>query len=321
MRPRKAISRKWALACLCLLSFALVLLPPEWARWPGNLLRPVLMPLAQPGSSLAHRLRGQIDEVFAEKGPDPRVAAMTSQVLYMQQLLQQQRRSIENLSKYRSLLEGFSCKLIEARVVADEPLPLRNRGLVNAGSAGGARPQDLVTTRHMMHDYPKSLPAELQLAVLGQSFVVGRLISCAPYSATLQLVTDRNFRMPVRVYRLIQPGQQRTVLQSGPSGAPQRRQLRNDGQTPVVVGQPLEMQAQGDGRLLLLPHVPEEYLLQEGDLVKTAATDFLPVDLALGVVSEVEPEKDAIHFCRAKVRPLADLDALRDVIIVLPGRD
>lgn len=319
MRPQRTISKKWVLTGLCLGSFALVLLPQDISRWPNRLLRPVVMLAAGPGKNLAERLRGQFEAAVSPKETDPQIPALISQAAYLRQTIENQQKSIEGLTKHRAVLGGFPCRLIEGRIVAGESIPLRNRGLVNVGKTKGAQVGDLATTRHILHDMDVGLDNP-QLAVLGQSFVVGRLLDCSAYNATLQLVTDRNFKVPARVYRIVQPGQQREVLMQGPAGTPAKKTVRNDTQKPDVVGQPLDVQAEGDGSQIVVRHVPGEYGLQPGDMLKTGPSDFLPVDLAIGTVKRVEREKDSAHFTVAYVEPLADLAGLDEVFIVLPYR-
>ena len=314
MRSRDWITRKTILLALCLTSVVLMLIGQP-ARGLGRLAQAVLSPLGQAGHGVVVHLRTRAGELLGGPRDDPRVLLLSQQVLAMQQLLDQQHRLIQDLEQWREPLRGFPCRLIDARVVGAEGLPLYQRLKLQAQ----AKPVDgcLATVRPLVHDMEVALPEKL--AVLGQHRVVGRVINCGGHSATLQLVTDRRFQMPGRLWRVIEPGQERRLMATGPGGGPAPRVVRHDGRAGImIVGEPIPVQVEGDGRQIVLHNVPGGSGVRPGDLLTTGEGELLPAGLTIGRVVRVEPEKQSPHFVLVAVEPLADLARLDEVLIVAP---
>ena len=211
MRPLKRISKKTVLAGLVLVSVVLTLLPARWSRWIGHTVRPLLAPLGQAGMYLTTHVRSRVDELTAQPAPgeDAELAVFLAAV---ERHIADQQAKIQQLQQWRSILGEFPCKLIDARVVGVEGLPLRDRRMLDAGSADGVAPGDLATTRRLLHPFQVALPRHL--TVLGRNYVVGRIADSGAHTATLELVTDPAFRMPANLWRMVAPGEERVIYGS-----------------------------------------------------------------------------------------------------------
>ena len=319
MRLRAKPSKGWVLGGLCLLSAALMVLPGS--RWLARAARPVLVPLSALGMNVPVSVWTRMDEIAGRDRarPDRRVAELRRLLLAQQEVIDRQRRRMEVLSGWRSKLKGFKCRLIEASVIGAEAVPLQDRRLLDAGSSRKVAPGDLVTTRRLVHERDIALPEGL--LVLGRNYLVGRVVDCAAFSATLQLVTDRSFEMPALLWRLVGPGQQRTIYTQGPNGARRKVVVRHDGRGPAMhaVGEPILVKAQGNGRWVVLRDVPAEYGVRRGDLLTSAGSlQFIPFGLRIGQVVRTERSKREPHFVTVYVEPFADLGRLSDVYIIQP---
>ena len=314
--------KKWVLIGLCLFSAALMSPPAGRVRsLCRQAARGALVPAGMLGTYVTVHLRTRLDEMTAPASPsdDEKVNALRGRILLMHQMIEHQRRQIQTLAKWNKTLEGFRCRLLPARVIAAESLPLRNRRLVGAGNRSGVGPGDLVTTRMVLHESASNLGDKL--TVLGRNYVVGCISDSAAGSATLRLVTDPHFKMPAQLWRLVEPDRERAIYSATPAGGMEKRAFRHSGRTsgPEPVGKPVPVEAVGNGREVVLKHVPANHGMRAGDILTSdGSTGLLPLGLTVGRVSRVERDKNDAHFVTVFVEPLADLHRLRDVYIVLP---
>jgi len=312
------------LAGLCLLSVLLMLI--QQSRGLRPLVRPVLAPFWHALIIVPVSFRQRLDEMTGSGSPrrDDRTAELEHLIQAQQQMIRSQQGTIESLTGWRSnrLMRGFRCKLIEARVLAGEPISLRDRRLLDAGRDQGVAAGQVVITRRLLHDLDVALPPKL--VVLGRNYVVGRITECAGFSATLQLVTDRGFEMPAALWRSVGSGQRRTLYVKLPDGRRQQVVVAHDGRTPGrhTVGDPVAVRAQGNGREIVLGDVPAEHDVQPGDILTASeSTELIPFGLKIGEVTRTEPAKKDAHFVNVYVRPFADIRTLSEVYIVLPVSD
>jgi len=318
MRLGRKLTGKRILAGLCLLSVALMFLPGGQRL--RRVARPVVAPLGHLGMSLPVHLRTRVAEIAGRggAGADPLPPALEAELLALRQELARRRRQVEALSRWRSVLRGFPCRLIPARVVASDPLPMRDRRLIGAGSRQGLRAGDMVTTRRLIHEADVALPEKL--TVLGRNYVVGRIVDCAAYTATLQLVTDPGFRMSAKLWRFVYPGQERTIYLPGRDGGLEPRTFRHDGSSPLpqAVGRPVDVRAEGDGRRIVLRQVPANHGIRPGDMLTSGDSPAVPLGMTIGRVSEVRRDRDAAHYVTVFVEPLGKLARLREVYVLMP---
>ena len=321
MKPR-APSKNTIFLAMCLASILLMVLPAGVAGWLRAAVRPALVPLSHFGMAMTVHCRSRIEEVLrpATAREQAELDALRGQLLAMHQIILNQRRQLDQLKGWRSELEGFRCQLVDAQVVAGEGLPMRDGRVVAYDRGSGVGEGDLATTRRIMHDKAVRLPDKL--TVLGSNHVVGRIVEPSAFSATLQLVTDPGFRMPARLWRMVQPGKERRIYVTGPDGGMQSTLFRHEGSSPVAqpVGDPVAVEVQGDGNRIVLRHVGDSSGVEAGDLVATTDSHaLLPFGLTIGRVTAWQREKNDAHFLTVFVEPLGgDLKTLREVYIVIP---
>jgi cell shape-determining protein MreC len=226
--------------------------------------------------------------------------------------LQVQRSTMEHLGF--GPLKDFPCALIPARVVAGESLPYGQTRLINRGTGEGARRGAPVTTRELWTDRAKDLQG--RWATIAGEALVGRLTESGAFSARVQLLTDRRFELRARIRRVINAEAPRkiTVIEKG-SAAERTLTRENNVSIDVMV--------QGDGVAgLVVKTVASQHNIRPGDWVFTRNDEaFLPATLRIGRVTAVGPDPDHPAFHTLKIKPFADIDALREVFIVVPEGD
>jgi rod shape-determining protein MreC len=124
--------------------------------------------------------------------------------------------------------------------------------------------------------------------VLCASGVVGRVLRAAPNAATVLLLTDPGFRLPVISQKSRTPG--------------------------IAVGTPQSRHR------LEVTYVPQTSSLEEGELLVTAGVDgVFPKGIPVGVVTRITPGAETL-FPTVEARPTADLDRQEEVVLLLrPG--
>lgn len=201
-------------------------------------------------------------------------------------------------------------EVIPARVVTADSLPYGQERWVNAGHREGAQAGAGVTTRRLLTDRSKALPPGL--ATIAGSTLVGRLTSAGAFTARLQLVTDEAFSLRGLIQRNID-GRLITIT-SGMGATETPLTQQND--------YPVYAEAAGDGRGgLVIRDVNAYHHVKPGDYLLAAGDDaFMPARIVVGVVSEVidDPKRKGL-FVEVRVKPLVDLESLREVYLVVPA--
>ena len=320
MRLQRVLSKKTVLAGLCLLSLVTMFLPEGCSRGAGKLLSPVLAPLGDAGMYLTTHIQERIDRLGGRGGPLGE-EGIRSLIIAMRQTIRDQHGRIEELRGWRSRLpDEFHCELVDARVVYTESAPLYQRRQLGAGHDRDVRNGDIVTTRQVLHPLDIALPENL--AVLGRQYVVGRIIDTAARTAKLQLVIDPGFKMPAVVGLMIGPGGEREIELNIPGAGRKLITVRHDDRKPTAYllqeVPPIPVIAEGDGKRIVLKHVPAAHRIMPGDVLTSGYDAKLPFGMSIGYVSRAEPEDKTPHFVTVYVEPLADLASLRTVYIVKP---
>jgi cell shape-determining protein MreC len=222
------------------------------------------------------------------------------------------RVTMEDIQRIRSALvpsDDTPCELIPARVVAADSLGYGQTRVLNRGRSQGAEPGAPVLSRLLMTDRSKDMPRGL--AVLTASALVGRVVEEGPFTARMQLVTDRKFEIRGRIIRRIDPNDPRQIKVMT-AGAAATEIL-----TPAN-NRPIQVLARGDGgKGLIVRDVPEYEHVRPGDWLVTAGDDpYLRTEVRIGTVVQVRVDPDNQRFTNLRVRPFEDLDSLRRVYIV-----
>jgi cell shape-determining protein MreC len=226
--------------------------------------------------------------------------------------LQQTREQLPVVQGLRGALYGrkgdFPCEIIPARVVGSAGLPYGQTRLLASGEAAGVPAGARVTTADLLTDRSRALPAGLP--VVSTEALVGRVARSGRYTAVLELLTDRNFQTSGAIWRNIDNARQ---IRAGSAW----QKLTPENNRPVAV------HVKGDGReAMVASEVLADHNILPGDLLKTLGDEaFLPQEVLIGVVRKVQPDPHAAARVMLTIEPLARLDLLRDVYIVLPLTD
>lgn len=216
--------------------------------------------------------------------------------------------------------DNFPAQLFEARVIATDSLPYGRFRSINSGTDRGAEVGSMVTTRFVLTPNRKALPERLAVvkhhllaenqAMITNQVLVGRIVETWKFGARVQLITDRGFRMPARIWRDVSNRRSIKVLQRG-----------NARQVPLTIESKLiDVTLTGDGAgSIEIADVPERHNIQPGDWVMTRRDRwFLPARIPIARIVEVRRQAENPGFVRIQARPIADLDAVRNVYIVYP---
>jgi len=198
----------------------------------------------------------------------------------------------------------FPCDLIPARVVAADAMPYgRTRLITGASGRAGMK----VTTRRLLTDRSKALPE--RLATIHGTALVGRLMETGEFSARLQLITDAGFQIRARILRIINRQNRRRVTTAG------RIQPLTGG-----INRLIEVLARGDGKGgMIVTGVQADENVRPGDWLVTRNDDaLLPAQIRIGKVVEVAENAKDPHIVNLRIAPHENLDALREVYVVVP---
>lgn len=283
---------------------------------PRQWLAPVLAPLSHSGAYVASTVRRNLasDDALRRAAADQVDAALRRQVIAYERAILEYRSVLGEVAAARDALgESFPCMLLPATVIGGAAGPYDDSRLLRTeGRAGRGQ---YVTTLELLTGRPTAVPE--QVAALSGAAVVGRVVASGAWTAQLQLLTDRGYRMRAYVWRQVYEGRDRRILIAEPdpvSGATVLRERSLKATDPVV---PVNLTGVGDG--LLSAEVPVGHAIEPGDVVVTMGDDGrLPMQVTVGYVDRVETPPDSPKHVRLHVAPATDLDALRRVSIVVP---
>jgi len=309
------------LAGLMALALAMSLLGPAAAGPLRSLARLVIAPAGEVGMYATTAVQHHVDEAMRETISQDEARALREENAYLRSAtallaenLAAAMREIDAIQQIRSGLYGrtdeMPSELIRARVVASDSLPYSATRIVGAGAAEG----NFVTTRELWTGRQKALPSKL--AAVTASALVGRITESDAFTARLQLVTDRSFRIGVQIHRVVQdPKRPRRITVTSDGGPDRVEQL-------TAFHPDVGAEAHGDGKSgIVIPRVQRLHNILPGDLVATLADDLVGVSIPLGLVERVEDDEDKpAQLVTLHVRPRANLEALREVYVIVPPR-
>jgi len=298
---------------LLIISAVCTLLPRSFSAWLRGTLQPVLAPLGDAGTYLTTMFEHRVDKITAGSTDPKRSENLTDDsdyyrgmAVFWKRQAENYRHQIENLLAFQNLygpLRDLPAVLIPARVVGQDFLPYGRVRTLNVGKENGVNGGTLV----LLHDRSKVIQGS-HLAVVTATALVGEVVETAAFTARFRLISDRSFSMPARIRRVVD---MRTVTVTSEGQA---------AQIPLTQDQPIDVVVQGDGgKGLIVDNVKAYDNVKPGDLLVTN-DEFLrlPVEIRIGVVSGVEPDPSSPQRVRLLCRPDADLNRLRDVLIVAP---
>jgi len=324
MRNRLRITRKTFLAALLAASLAASLLGSGFSQSLRNSVQVFLAPLGDAGMYVATSISARTGSAGMRpispaeaRRLDEQIETLQMQVEGLRRELLRTRRELAQIQEIRrspafAPLRDVPLELIPARVVGADALPYSQGRVVNVGREGGASNGQAVTTRLLLLDRSKALPTDLRAIVPYRRLqevtgcaLAGRLVETGAFTARLQLVTSRDYKMAARILR--QPDGR--LITSG--RAKEALTATNNALIDVV--------AEGDGAGgMVVRQVSADHAVRPGDWLVTRDDDAqLPVQLRVGTVTAVQDDpKRPRWLVTLTVKPQADLDALREVFVV-----
>jgi len=315
------ISKKRVLAVLLLVSAVGSLLGSVVADPLRGLARMAIEPAGDGGMYLATAVQKRLSDAGESYISQDDAQTLAEENDSLRRQLEKVTRELLTAQRHTQTIQGIQSRLygptretpnelIPARVVGGDSLPYSDTMIINAGAGQGAGVGQFVTTRVVITDRNRALPA--RLAVITASHLVGRLTETDAFSSRVQLITDREFQVPVQIRR-IADRRRITALSDGRPAEENLRPAHPD----------IEAVAQGDGaRGMVIPRVKALHKIRPGDVVLTRASDgYIGTEVPVGRVVQVDddPKKPGL-FVTLRVQPFADLDSLRDVYVIVPPR-
>jgi cell shape-determining protein MreC len=314
MARRDRKTRRWVLTGM-LLASVLMALAGRRAMPLRALASYVLIPGSDAGLYMATWLRSRVGEDSQEGlSLEAQRLLLADRDVWQARAMQYEAelRRLSNFQANFGPVANLQHQLIPARVLMTEPLPYGQTRLVNVGDQVGVLPGDQVTTRTLVTDRSKAIVSSGPLYAVSSEALVGRLGNTGRFWARLVLVTDTNFEATAYIGR-VPDG--RMVRMERPGGVADEPLTRDNN---VFV----RCTARGNGSDAVL--VDE---VDVGDAVKVGDRLFVFIN---GVVQDawipigeiVEVVDDPVYgagFQQLRVRPAADLAALRRVYILCPS--
>ncbi|UCG33602.1 MAG: rod shape-determining protein MreC [Phycisphaerales bacterium] len=299
-RSRKA-SVRTIFFLLVLLAFLIIWLPSAWTR-PLNNVMQLLAPAEDILNRVGHAADSTLDDWSGEPVPHQQFAEyqdanrhLTNTVVSLSARvaeLEQLNRELTHLRDAGFPREG---RLIPARVLRRDAVAWRDALLLDKGAASSARPDAPVISRCFVNIGAETGVTD-GMAVLAGEVLVGRVLSSAPYTSSVLLLSDTSHRMTVLIGRMAENGWD--VL-------------------------PAEFLLQGVGRgRMIIEDVDHKYIeqgqIRPGDLVVSPpGHSALPLALTIGRVVEIEPHSESpLLLYRLQVEPAAAYDQLASVYVV-----
>ena len=316
MRLPFQFNRRTLLVVLMVLSAVCCALPAGVSNYLRGRLDLILSPLADGGTYVTTTLRGRANSTLrwrpgSADSPQANEAVeeVTSYWHYQMEML---RDHYERELAQRGLIQGFHerhpdfpCELIPARVVAADALPYeQGRTVRGAELPAGA----MVTTRELYTGVEEKLPPNL--TVLSTAGLVGQIELSSEFTARLQLITDRSYKLKAQIWR--DPAIERTIVVRGPGG---------DQSVPLTPANntPIDVTIKGDGANGVTDDVPFAHAVRPGDWIVTRGHSLeMPGRVRVAQVKTVTVHKTNPLMSVVYAEPYVDLSTLRDVYIVRP---
>ncbi|MFA6133106.1 MAG: rod shape-determining protein MreC [Phycisphaerae bacterium] len=308
-------SKAQVLAAMIVLSVVTSLLGQRAGQTMRNLVQPLLW-LGRAPHYLATSLRANASAV-GRKPLSPQAVeelagenqSLRGQVAYWRGEAERSDRQARSLLKFQETYgpsKDLPCDLIPARVIGESALPYDLTRRVNVGGSQNVTSGSLV----LLTDRSKALPSGL--AAVTDSALAGRIIAAGAFTAQLQVVTDKQFDIAARILRLVDPNAPREVRSTRQGSAVSTLLTEQN-------NEPLDGQAVGNGQGgLTIKDIWRHANVLPGDLVVTHDTRFLPLEVRIGRVSQVQVDTMSPDRVTVTVRPDFDASLATEVFVVLP---
>jgi cell shape-determining protein MreC len=270
---------------LLALSAASAFVLPQHLTDPFRNVQKLFAPIAWPARKIAANVRERVAP--ARRDDDRKVEDVKVENDHLRTLvlsLQGQLEEMRRINEEREQLGDVRPMCTRFRVVGSDPAPGRDSLSIAAASTDNV---------------------EAKMAVLYANGVVGRIDRVSAGGAQVQLITDPRFQASARFYRYM------------PDGKLAELKTRQ----PLVRGA-------GDGRMIIVnvPLIETQGPAPEQSEVGVAVGDYVvledpdwPLQLkkqVLGRVEAVEAQRSARLYALIRVRPVLNLEALREVMVM-----
>jgi len=200
-------------------------------------------------------------------------------------------RRVRDLAHIREAIDGLPCRLVPAHLVAPEVSGGRSVALVSKGFVSGVRAGGAIVQGRLDRGAREALASGEP--VLTAAGLFGIVEQVGPLTSTVRLLADPETRLMVQVV-------------SGRNG---RWRPGPDG---------LAAQGAGDGRTMVVEHVPRTADVSVGDYVVTSPSPEtrLPAYLIVGRVARCDPHPKTPLFDSLVVELQALPDTARDVYVL-----
>jgi len=286
------------LVVLPLVAAAMVLAPQslsDRARvWAAPVFRPLQSVTAEWALDLAQPSEPSRPAAADTPVPDDlvrRLGALENALAEATARLADYDRRVRDLSRIRDALDGLPCRLVPARVMAPEVAGGRTSAMLSKGFSDGVRPGGAVVRAHLDRGAREAIEAgEPVLTAAGLAGVVDQV---GPLTSGFRMLSHPDTRLLVQLV-LHRDGR----WQPGPDG--------------------LSAQGAGDGRTMVIEHVPRAADVAVGDFVVTSPSpeSALPPFLIVGRVARSEPHPTNLLFLTLAVELQVPSGAAREVYVL-----
>lgn len=300
-RRRKRVSKSAIFVALLIVAFVAIWLPARWTRPFGNVMQ-LFAPAQQAINSASQNAGDAIDKLAMGSVPGAehvelqrRTNQLENHVLALSQQVRDLQQQNEDLAKLRHGALGSRGQLIPARVVRYDAADWRDGLAIDRGDTNGVRQNAAVVA--MMTEAAAS---EGGLSALLSSVFIGQVTGLSPYTSEVQLLSDPESGIQVRVGRV-------------------------EGGRFVEVPADFILRGVGNGRMVIIESPQrhrESGAIRVGDaVVSLEGQNGLPHSLLIGRITDIVADDDQpLSLDRLHVRPAIDTTTLTRVYVADFGR-
>jgi len=200
-------------------------------------------------------------------------------------------RRVRDLTRIRDALDGLPCRLVPARVMAPEVAGGRTSAMLSKGFSDGVRRGGAVVQARLDRGAREAIASGEP--VLTAAGLVGMVDEVGPLTSGLRLLSHPETRLLVQVVT-----RRDGRWQPGPDG--------------------LVAEGAGDGRTMIIEHVPRSADVAVGDFVVTSPSpeSALPPFLIVGRVAKSAPHPTNLLFLTLVVELQVPSDAAGEVYVL-----
>ena len=270
---------------LLLLSAVSAFVLPSRLTDPFRNVQKLFAPVSWPAGAVASSVRQRVAPPRRDDDRDVEDVKVENDRLRTLVLsLQGQLEEMQRINEEREQLGDVRPMCTRFRVVGSDPAPGRDSLSIAAGSGDHVEPK---------------------MAVLYANGVVGRIARVSAGGSQVQLITDPRFQASARFYRYMPDGKLAELKTRQPLV-----RGTGDGRMAIVNVPLLETQGPGPEQSEVGVAVGDYVVLEDPDWPHQLKNQ------VLGRVETVEAQRSARLYALIRVRPVLNLDALREVMVM-----